>query len=58
MYSVVYKEIIEINGKSYEITKCDFSEMIQTFIDDGELPQDCDSQNIIDCVIDETPLRK
>jgi hypothetical protein len=58
MRSVVYREAIIINGREYEITNCDFSEFIQTLIDDKELPENVGNYAIFDYVLEETPLRK
>lgn len=51
MKDVVYKEIVEIDGRQYTITTCHYSDTIAELIAD-EIIED-DSQAIIDHIIDD-----
>lgn len=51
MKDVVYKEIVEIDGRHYTITTCHYSDTIAELIAD-EVIED-DNQAIIDHVIDD-----
>lgn len=51
MKDVVYKEIVEIDGRQYTITTCHYSDTIAELIAD-EIIED-DNQAIIDYIIDD-----
>lgn len=51
MREVIYKEIVEIDGRQYTITTCHYSDTIAELIAD-EIIED-DNQAIIDHIIDD-----
>ena len=51
--SVIYKEIVEINGSQYEIRTCDYTECVRDWITDGVLATDESDRDIVDYVKDD-----
>jgi len=51
MKDIVYKEIVEIDGRQHTITTCHYSDTIAELVAD-EIIED-DNQAIIDCIIDD-----
>lgn len=48
---IIYKEVIEIDGKEYTVSNCDYSESIQKLIQDQVLEDD--NQEIINHIVDD-----
>jgi uncharacterized membrane-anchored protein len=48
---IIYKEIIEIDGREYTVSNCDYSESIQQLIQDQILEDD--NQEIINHIVDD-----
>ena len=48
---IIYKEIIEIDGRQYTVSNCDYSESIQELINDNVLEDD--AQEIINHIVDD-----
>jgi hypothetical protein len=48
---IIYKEVIEIGGKQYTVSNCDYSESIQELIKDNILEDD--NQEIINHIVDD-----
>jgi hypothetical protein len=48
---IIYKEVIEIDGKQYTVSSCDYSESIQELIKDNIIEND--NQEIINHIVDD-----
>jgi len=48
---IIYKQIIEIDGKQYTIFACDYSESVSELVEQGEI--ESDSQSAIDHIFSE-----
>ena len=51
MREIIYKQIVEIDGKQYTIFACDCSESISELVEQGEIGSD--SQSAIDHIFSE-----
>ena len=51
MKQVIYKEVIEIDGRKYTVTTCDYSDSINELIKDQILSDD--NQHIVNHIVDD-----
>ena len=48
---IIYKEVIEIDGREYTVTTCDYSDSINELIQDQMIEND--NQEIINHIVDD-----